>query len=304
MRTNGILIALAFGLAASEARATSCMRPRSEVVSPADGSIDVPTNALILLGDAHTEEAWSSRLALRAQARTASPEEAARLNAQADVLPDGPQQVRLLDASGLTVPLRPRGRIATHEDIGAVGFWESAEPLVPDAHYELWAGLARLSRFRVGTKAKTQPPKVQVRPLGGFAEKHHLIRRVPGRSAVGFDFDVTHDGAVVLVDLGAARLDPATLTGEVADLAIERRVFVGRHVCRENWSGVDTGSKAQVRFGALDVAGNFSGWTEPFEARTPSFRGLGCSTVSGALAGPWALAALAFFKAVCTRRRW
>jgi hypothetical protein len=302
MKRLGVLLtALAIGLVGSEAWALSCMRPRSEVVSPVDGSIDVPTNSLILLGDAHTEEAWSSRRALRAQAQAAGSEDAARLNAQADVLPDGPQQVRVLDASGREVPLRARGRIRTGGDIGSLGVWETTEPLVPNAQYELWAGLARLSRFRVGTLAKTEPPKVQVRALGGFAEKRHLVRRVPWRPAVGFEFDVTHDGAVVLVDLdGTGRFDATTLSGEVADLTVDRRVFLGRKICSQNWPGVDTGSKAQVRFGVLDAAGNFSGWSAPVEAQTPSFHGLGCTAVT---AVPWPLLALMLLGAVRSKRR-
>ena len=71
-------------------------------------------------------------------------------------------------------------------------------------------------------------------------------------------------------------LFPSELRGGVTAAAIGQSVELGYGGCVEGWPHGER--TATLRFGAFDVAGNFSGWTEP---EAFDIGGCGCSTRSG-----------------------
>lgn len=63
---------------------------------------------------------------------------------------------------------------------------------------------------------------------------------------------------------GRASLDPAAVSGEVEDVFFpSNQLLVGNAVCAGNWDFDTEGEATDVRLGAFDYAGNFSGWSEP-----------------------------------------
>lgn len=88
-----------------------------------------------------------------------------------------------------------------------------------------------------------------------------------------------HEG-VLLVDIGGqATLDPEALSGEVS-LASTDTDFVIGHACVSTWPDAQPGDSTELSFASFDLAGNFSGWTEP-EPVTVTDTGRGCTVGAG-----------------------
>ncbi len=80
------------------------------------------------------------------------------------------------------------------------------------------------------------------------------------------------DTLVVVLDRAeSSTLDPVTLDGEVTAIVKSfpgtptRTLELGEAPCLDNWPGAKRGAETTVRLGAFDLAGNFSGWSEPEE---------------------------------------
>lgn len=118
------------------------------------------------------------------------------------------------------------------------------------------------------------------------------------------------DGHLALLDVaGRASWDGATGTGAAVDVftnptgaATSTPIRIGQTSCASNWSFDDDGDATGVRVASLDLAGNFSGWSEAHDLDAP---GCGCA-VPGRAAGPGAAGAIALsigVLAAAARRR-
>ena len=88
-------------------------------------------------------------------------------------------------------------------------------------------------------------------------EEAHIVVGVSGR----------HDGAFVVADVDdSATLDPAQLSGRVPALSETEHVILGNATCTGEWPGVVPGSSGR---GSLDIAGNFSGWSDELLVEIP-----------------------------------
>ncbi len=79
--------------------------------------------------------------------------------------------------------------------------------------------------------------------------------------------DVKYQGAVLVLDVaGRSTLVPETFTGEPVDAFFPgNKPLVGYAICSSNnWDFDKDGDAVNTRLGAFDLAGNFSGMTEPF----------------------------------------
>jgi hypothetical protein len=124
-----------------------------------------------------------------------------------------------------------------------------------------------------------EPPTIRALPTGGTLDED------AGSAACGptrlASFGLEGDGLVVVLDVaGEAALgdDPV---GSVSGVFTGDSAYVGSSVCSRNWPDARAGGSTQVRFGAFDLAGNFSGWTAAQEARIPEG---GCSASGSAAA--------------------
>jgi hypothetical protein len=98
-----------------------------------------------------------------------------------------------------------------------------------------------------------------------------------------------------------ATFDAARLTGNVSSFGWESVAGIGT-ACDGSWSDAGPGARTAFRFGALDVTGRFSGWSDDNAVRVPL---LACTFVrTGKAAGValewWLLMAILFV----WHRRW
>jgi MYXO-CTERM domain-containing protein len=97
-------------------------------------------------------------------------------------------------------------------------------------------------------------------------------------------FEVRGD-VIQLLDVdGAGGASPLQAGSELGDVAASGKLLAGEAPCFTNI----TSERAEVRFGTLDLAGNFSGFTEPREVVKPEQLSDGCS-VAGTQSPGWAL---------------
>jgi hypothetical protein len=82
------------------------------------------------------------------------------------------------------------------------------------------------------------------------------------------------DTLVVVLDrAGTSIFNTATIDGDVSAViqvypdTSSHTMEVGAGECLDNWPGAKRGAETTVRLGAFDLAGNFSGWSEPEEVR-------------------------------------
>lgn len=80
--------------------------------------------------------------------------------------------------------------------------------------------------------------------------------------------ELQHEGGIVVLDIaGQSQLTVDAPSGSVNDVYGADGFLIGHQVCGRhyNWSFDDDGPAKDVRFGSFDLAGNFSGWSEPQE---------------------------------------
>ncbi|MCC6523650.1 MAG: hypothetical protein IT373_13425 [Polyangiaceae bacterium] len=208
----------------------------------------------------------------------------------------------LLDAAQQTVPTT-RTELATR-GVRAVVFTPVAD-LGVGAAYSLECdhyGQKVVSSFTVTEPADDTAPAV---PLAELGEAEH---DGSGSSSCGeadyVPVTLQHEGGIVVVDIaGQGVLDATGPSGTVNDVYADDGYLVGGKICgrHHNWDFDDDGAAEDVRFGTFDLAGNFSGWSEPQEVS------VGCScrlgpTSSGA-GDAAAVAGLALVGLARLRRR-
>lgn len=248
-------------LPVAEAEARSCAGPPG-VLAPAWGSRDVPTNTRFWIAPL---AAWESDASL-----------------------DGLEMV-LIGSDGMEVEL-VAARIGLYGR--ELSVLTPAQELLPSSSYQLWACdgpvcSTQLTEITTGTGPDAESP-----PLPAERERDHGVKVV----SLLVDFE-----GILLVDLGGGQLDPATLTGSVHDVtaAHDEPVFLGRGGCVDSWPGSIRDDRP-LRYGALDLAGNFSGWTEP---ETLAVDGCACSTERRGGSPRGVLVLLALLAGARARRR-
>jgi hypothetical protein len=77
------------------------------------------------------------------------------------------------------------------------------------------------------------------------------------------DFDLQHEGMLVVMDREQTATIKAQPDGKVTDLSANSSMMLGTGGCVWNYREAGENVETTVRFGTFDLAGNFSGWTEP-----------------------------------------
>ena len=82
---------------------------------------------------------------------------------------------------------------------------------------------------------------------------------------------VIADGHITLLDIDAAAVvDPTTPSGTALDVIAGSNVFVGTLPCSgDNWNFEASGPAIDTRLASFDLAGNFSGWSDPQQVAPP-----------------------------------
>jgi len=260
--------------APGSALACSCAPGNTDFLAPADGSSGVPTNTRIWVGGMHLGGTPQS-----AEELTTSPP----VILQRD---DGTQV-------GLTA-----GLIEGNNDLIAV-FTPTVE-LSPEAEYSLLKEsyslndpapvFETLTTFTVGSESDTESPLIP----DELSRSASASPRIPGQvSSCGptdmVDVLVETTGQLIVGQVSdGLEFDPAELNGSVSELSFDGELEIGMAGCQWSWPDAEPGASTELHWGSFDLAGNFSGWTEPTEITIPP-AGCSCSaqgggTPSGALA--------------------
>jgi hypothetical protein len=169
---------------------------------------------------------------------------------------------RLFDAQGAAVPLEIERR-ADAPPTRQVTRYRPLVPLQVGATYALEPGeYARPS----GRRSVRVVAAVEVMPAP--PELRSLDYQVRGESALARFRFADFDGLLVK-DLGAqgqVSLAAVDLSRQAADAMPELELL--KTPCRENFAA-EPGASTMLRFGVLDLAGNFSGWGETAAVQFP-----------------------------------
>lgn len=259
-RISVVALATVFALAPDVARACSC-GIGLDLLWPAMGTQGVPTNTRL----------WVSEIASNGR------------------------ELRLRVVDDVEELLYSTSVIRTAE--GSLEVFRPYSPLAPNTRYELVGcyddDCEVITRFTTGDGPDLDPPPLPVETSrDGGADRR-------GRTSCGESawarVEFTAEGLVVM-QLDEGTLDPELLFGETSIATLEDAVTVGRGACYVGWPDWNHDA-ATLRYGAFDLAGNFSGWTEP---DTLTLDGCGCrSDTSGAPS----LALLAVVAVTLRRRR-
>jgi len=229
-------------------------------------------------------------------------------------LPDGqtPDVLALETEAGEAVPFeltRLADRPGTWGASRAVEILTPSEPLVPGASYRL------VTSSDFGTEEATitvlfgddlDPPPVPVagestypRPVGRELTDAPSPSGSGWRYSFSLDFSTYGDDvALVVLDAGGGEdWDPDLLDGGVFALS-EGRIQVGAHRCGANWIGGVPGDELEVRASAVDFAGDWSEWSDPWTLVIDP--NCGCSS---AASPPASLVALVLALSAATLRR-
>lgn len=183
-----------------------------------------------------------------------------------------------------------------------LGVFEPDEELRPNTTYSVECGYSSHS-FTTGSARLDSAPPVPD-PTNWSAHAYE-------DSTWGDTFYITFEGAsakgtLVVVDLeGSANLNPDAPSGSVTQAVLPPEfIALGRGPCVGGWEGAGLRAKADVALGAFDVAGNFSGWSEPVEVAFPgryTNQG-GCQFAPGGAPVPFAMLSGFFWIGIWRRR--
>lgn len=150
---------------------------------------------------------------------------------------------------------------------GVIAVFTPHQPLAPNTTYEVVdcsdGECVIRTRFTTGAAMDHDPPPlpVEVGRDGGACGTAHWA-----------SVDVESEGLVIM-QIEERPFDPAAISGIVAFAGFPGEIVVGVGECLSGWQ-LKSRESAEVRYGAFDVAGNFSGWTEPDSLHLG--RGCGC----------------------------
>ncbi len=261
----GLIAALLSVLLPSAAWACSCVGPFLSFVAPADRATGVPLNTRIWIGAGEIFDA--------------PPHLAVELHEEPSTIRNG----------GWTLLEAPNAKLHV--------FTPAAE-LKPNTRYRIVINGERRAEFTTGEARDEEAPASPV--LVGQEEnlESSTFGAVSscGESAT-VALTVESDAPILLLDrAGTSGFDPTTLHGSVTAIEVDqgttqRMLVVGQGGCTSNWPEAGRGESTQVRLGAMDLAGNFSGFGAAEEI---GFGVCGCSSGSGAVTWAGLAGALAF----------
>jgi hypothetical protein len=251
--TAGILLTLLATLATMAPRAAeacSCAWLETEALFPADGQQDVPTNARIWVGGGMY---W---------AETGEAE----------------YRLTLLDGTGTAVEVQ-YSDLTGYNDL--ISVMTPTSPLQTGETYEIRVdGDEILGRFTVGADSDTEPPAVPAE----IDREASASARVAGMQSSCGPSDVVNltledTGLVYVANIeGIDGPDTAIPSGESSDLSPAPEFRLGSAGCTWSWPVAAPGASTTERWGVFDLAGNFSGWSEPISVNIPP---AGCTCVLG-----------------------
>ncbi len=265
-RSIALLLALASTLLAGSALACSCAFEETELLAPADGATDVPVNARIWVGAGTAN--W------------------------------GQGAVTLTGEAGAEVAATVSDLSGNNERIIVLA---PAADLDAGAAYEVRVDDEVIGSFVAGAEADDAPPEVP----GELEREATSSARVPGMAnscgptdVVTLDLEPT--GHVLIASLqGEDTVDVEAIDGEAADVSLDGLLRIGSAGCTWSWTDAAPGASTGVRWGAFDLAGNFSGWSDEVTVTVPP-AGCTCSSVGSPASG---LAGLMLLGLVVLRRR-
>lgn len=173
------------------------------------------------------------------------------------------------------------------------------ESLAPNTSYELVVCSEDIEvvcdvigRFTTGADEDRDPPPLPIETdRDGDADG---IGRYCGKSR-SVTLEVAAEGLLV-VQIDEGSLDLQGLSGATTFVTRDASVHLGEGGCLRGWPG--SSNTASLRYGAFDLAGNFSGWTEPDTLRIGD-----CQCRGDAPAAPAFLTLSVAALALCRRRR-
>ena len=268
-----ILAAIPVLGAARSADACSCAWLETDFLAPVNGATDVPTNARVWIGSGLY---WGEP-------------------------GDAEFRIELLDGDGVPVAVSVTDLMGYNDLISVL---TPSVPLQAGETYRIRVdGDETLGTFTVGSGEDTSPPEVPVEE----DRTSSADARIPNMmSSCGYSDVVTltlgNAGLVQVANIeGADALDTDALEGESSDLSVDGQLRIGSAGCTWSWPDAEPGASTTVRWGAYDIAGNFSGWSEPEKVTIPP---AGCSCVLGSATTQAApLAALLLALSVLAIRR-
>ena len=240
LRSWTVWCALCAVLAPAAAAASICegQAPLS-FLYPASGELYVPSNVRIYVGEAWTDD--GSVLELRANSGL-------EVELEATVIQSGGAQLTVLTPS---------------------------VPLVHDAYHLIQVapdgGEVQLSVFATVDAPDDSAPQI---PGNDGFEPLWDSSETPGcESSARLELRLPESETVMMVQIADGEeldksqpFDPEDLQGTVHGLIFEDGwpdfFEIGRAPCLSNWPDAAPGAVTQVRFAALDEAGNFSGWSQ------------------------------------------
>ena len=235
--------------------ACSCMEPGATFfLQPEDGATGVPTNALVWVGGAQTRGLFAGETQL---------------------------PIEVLDADEIVLP-GTEGRLRSLND--TIDVFTPDLLLEADTTYTVRVGDQLISTFTTGSgvddEAPSIPEQTEVSSWSEPAEPFGTTScgPTPASHGVSISWDMQGDSVLVLLDQdGLADVDVEGIAGSAPGLAPHGSASLGNgFVCGgDTWEDARLGATTEVRYGSFDLAGNFSGWSEPEEVTVRA--GSGCS---------------------------
>ena len=235
--------------------ACSCMEPGATFfLQPEDGATGVPVNTLVWVGAGQTRGLFEG---------------------------DPQLPIELLDADEVVLP-GTEGRLRSLND--TIDVFTPDLLLEADTTYTVRVGEQVISTFTTGSDVDEEAPPVpeetEVSTWSRAAEPFGTTScgPLPASHGVSITWDMQGDSVLVLLDQdGLAEVDTDGIAGSAPGLAPHGSASLGNgFVCGgDTWEEARLGATTEVRYASFDLAGNFSGWSEPEEVTVRA--GSGCS---------------------------
>ncbi len=256
------IVAAVCGIAVgAPALACSCAFEETQLLAPADGEADAPLNARVWVGGG-------------------------MYNGEAG---DAAIRLVLLDQAGDPVAATVTELSGNNERIAVI---TPDELLVAGGTYTIELDEYEvLGTFTVGD---TQDQDAPALPTEADRESSASARIPNQTSSCGPTDMVTltldGDGLVYVAEIdGWDSLDADAIDGEASEVSLDGVLQIGSAGCVWSWPDAEPRASTTVRWGAYDIAGNFSGWTTDEEISIPS---AGCSCSAGGQGAQHGAAAL------------
>ena len=255
---------------AAPAYACSCASEDTQILAPANGEAGVPRNTRVWVGSGVSGSGGASGL-------------------------------ELLDSLGDPVPATVTEVWGNNDRISVLA---PDDLLVAGETYTLELDEFEIvGEFTVGDDTDDVPPEV---PLE-LDRESSASSRTPGMESSCGPTDmvtlvVDPTGHVLVAEVeGWDGLDVEAIDGGASEVSLDGVLEIGSAGCVWSWPDAEPNASTTVRWGAYDIAGNFSGWSPEESISIPS---AGCSCSAGGEGARSGAAALLLALMVLSVRRW